>query len=196
MDLTYTKMQLFNFEKFIIEERSQESGAWLQSPLIDDYTKYKEGYQESYKVIYKSIKENSSLENILIYPLIFNFLHCIELSLKNIIIKLNDSIQPKILYKEDHNLQSLSNLVFDNIFTVIEKKLVQEIDVKQTKKFLQEFQLFDDGFATRYPFSKIVRGANPTIAMETIDYEVFYSTADSLMIFFDYIEQLIDNKQG
>jgi hypothetical protein len=189
-------MQLFNFEKFIIEERSQESGAWLQSPLIDDYTKYKEGYQESYKVIYKSIKENSSLENILIYPLIFNFLHCIELSLKNIIIKLNDSIQPKILYKEDHNLQSLSNLVFDNIFTVIEKKLVQEIDVKQTKKFLQEFQLFDDGFATRYPFSKIVRGANPTIAMETIDYEVFYSTADSLMIFFDYIEQLIDNKQG
>ena len=95
MDLTYTKMQLFNFEKLIIEERSQESGAWLQSPLIDDYTKYKEGYQESYKVIYKSIKENSSLENILIYPLIFNFRHCIELSLKNIIIKLNDSIQPK-----------------------------------------------------------------------------------------------------
>ena len=124
-----------------------------------------EGYYWFIKTLFDIMIKSDNFQNKwVLYPLLFNIRHFYELSLKDILVNLENIYRKKFLIKE-HKLDVLLKKVSE----IMKKYYAENIDRNHTKILIdnidnclaiikKEMEMFieydNDSFAFRYPYSK------------------------------------------
>lgn len=116
---------------------------------------YASGYKESTAILLKKALRNSAYLDILVYPIVYNARHYIELSLKSTIEYL-DFFNKKL--KPEHNAKALKTHSLKNLMNEVKTLSAVELRykeiVKSIDKFVSDYYEIDDSAETfRYPYS-------------------------------------------
>lgn len=165
-----------------------------------------EGYFEAADVLITKCLENNSDKkaDIFIFPILFNVVHGVELSLKAINDYLNIILYNQTKIEGGHNIKQLSDVTL-NLFEKFKKKgkdneIVESITaIKIVKKFIDNiFEKTNDMAFARYPinsknedmfYSETLQ--NVVIDMELLQ-EQFSYVATMLYFVFDFLSNYIE----
>lgn len=179
-------------DKLFINEKSFETGAWLQNPA-DKFYLYSEGYKQAGNIIYAHVK-NIGDNNTLVYPIVFVFRQCLELKLKELI-----TLGYRHLAIFDQTFPNNHNLVC--LWVIYRKKILPKIDssinsemLDGVERLIQEFQREDTNSSNfRYPIKKGL-DRKPSLQCQTLDLENFLVAINKLIAFFDWQWDMIAEK--
>ncbi|NHJ32598.1 MAG: hypothetical protein FK732_07030 [Asgard group archaeon] len=168
-------------DKLFIEESSSSTGAWIANPADKKFI-YSEGYKNAALSMIQKCKESGFWNNILVYPLIFQFRHYLELRLKELIVASRQLVNPDLKLIKNHNIMSLWNQ-FKKQLLDIEPESTDKEELKNIERLLIEYHQIDPNSESfRYPTDK---KDNPTLDLKTIDLENFANVMEKIMDFFD-----------
>ena len=125
-------------------------------PLGDNWYKYISGYKDAADILLDKIINNSSIQDLLAFPTIFLYRHCIELSMKLIIRYGYELYDIKNDYEASHALEDLWN----DCRLIIEKNWPKEYYeiLNATGNIIKEFSKIDPtSIETRYPEKKTIK---------------------------------------
>lgn len=180
-------------DKLFREEVDQNYGAWLQSPA-NKFFLYSEGYKDAGEKLYEYIIANTFYQNTLVYPLIFNYRHCIELKLKELIIMGNKYLHKHNDFADIHNLNSLWEKYKCDILPLISSTIEPKI-IKNVDRIIAQFTQEDpDSMHFRYPVS-VAPHRTPHISRNTLDLKNFKKVIDKLIYFLDWQWDMISHYQ-
>ncbi|ATA75122.1 hypothetical protein [Capnocytophaga sp. H2931] len=155
---------------------------------------YAESYKSAAELLYEKMKTGNNADiDTLIYPLCFNYRHCMEMLLKYLYIKYSktDENGLKSFLNANHNL----NKIWKDIKPILEQninKVGSKIDINVMENYVIQMHDFDDKSMTmRYPITKKL-DANKTELR--LDYHNFHI---QMLCFYNSILQLdsdIDNQ--
>jgi hypothetical protein len=149
---------------------------------------YAESYKRAGELLYKKMKEgNNGDRDALIYPLCFNYRHCMEMLLKFLYIKFSKENEEGIkeFLNKNHDLNKIWNML-NPILKINTDKVGTRIDINFIKNCVNEMNGFDQGsMRMRYPITKKLE---PTNKIELrLDFHNFH---DQMVIFYESICQL------
>ncbi len=143
----------------------------------DKFYLYAVGYQEAAEMIYKNINNNSSYQDILVYPIVFLYRQSFELFMKDIIITGHQILHIAQEYPKHHFLRKLwmdTKSVISEISTDHDKNELIAVEAQ-----IIEFDLIDQkSFAFRYPENK--KGEESLPGLERIDLSNFYEVSTGI----------------
>jgi hypothetical protein len=174
------------------EEVDQNYGSWLQNPA-NKFFLYSEGYREAGEKLYEYIIGNTFYQNTLVYPLIFNYRHFIELRLKELILLVNRYLDKDNDFADIHNLNTLWETYKKEILphiTDLDSKMVRNVE-----RLINQFTNEDpDSMHFRYPVSKSP-SREKHIKRNTLDLRNFKEVMDRLIYFLDWQWDMIAHYQ-
>ena len=177
-------------ENLFIEERSFETGSWISNPANNFYL-YSEGYKLAGDLVYNEMKNNSKNNNLLIYPLVFNYRQHIELCLKKLVNLGYEKLKINKVFLEIHNLEKLwfqlRNDILINFNNKIESKYLDNIE-----RLLIEFNSVDNACAFRFPIKTKRDNYGKALEIDTIDFENFKIVIDKIIYYLDVQYEIID----
>lgn len=177
-------------ENLFIEERSFETGSWISNPANNFYL-YSEGYKLAGDLVYNGMKNNSKNNNLLIYPLVFNYRQHIELCIKELIILGYKKLKINKDFLEIHDLEELwlqlKNDILLNIDNEIENRFIDNVE-----KLLIEFNSIDNACAFRFPIKRKRDNHEKALEIDTIDFENFKIVIDKILYYLDVQYEIID----
>lgn len=148
---------------------------------------YAESYKRAGELLYKKMKEgNNGDRDALIYPLCFNYRHCMEMLLKFLYIKFSRENEEGIkeFLNKNHDLNKIWN-VLNPILKINIDKVGTRIDINFIKDCVNEMNEFDQGsMRMRYPITKKLESTNIELRLD------FHNFHDQMMIFYESICQL------
>lgn len=122
-------------------------------PLGDNWAKYISGYKHAADILVDKIIDNTSIKDLLAFPIIFLYRHFIELSLKSIIRDGYQLFDIQSDYRQIHTLEEL----WKDCRLIIKKKWPNGDDepLDATENIIKEFSKIDSSsYETRYPEPK------------------------------------------
>jgi hypothetical protein len=125
-------------------------------PLGDNWAKYISGYKHAADILVDKIIDNTSITELLAFPIIFLYRHFIELSLKLIIRYSYQLYDNQSDYEQIHSLEKL----WKDCRLIAEKKWPNGEDqtLDATEKIIKEFLKIDSSsYETRYPELKKIK---------------------------------------
>lgn len=177
-------------EMLFKEETDLNFGAWLNNPT-DKFFLYSDGYKKAGKKLLEMCKEEPYFINSLVYPLIFNYRHFIELRLKELLIlgyELNDMNKD---FKDTHSITSLWNSYRQDILKTIQD-VSPEIQLN-IEKLLNQFQAKDPkSMNFRYPVTKGINRED-SLNRTTIDLKNFEEVMNKIIYFFEWNFDILSN---
>lgn len=153
----------------------------------DDFD-IREGFKTSVNILIEAV-ENGACEDTLVYPIVYNVRHSIELSLKIVIERLIfiHSIKNILFDQKDkkkiytHNLQVLENIVVK--YYGVDKRIVEIFD--KVRPYLKDYYFDVKGDVFKYETD---HEGNPhliTQGISSISYDVLKTTYSEMMKIFD-----------
>lgn len=181
-------------DNLFVEESDLKKGAWISNPT-NKFFLYSEGYREAGNKLYDYCIENPFFSNSLIYPIIYNYRHFLELRLKELILMGNEYIENDDDFPDQHSLTKLWNIYRNKLLPQIDTTI--EIDtLDNVEKLINEFNTIDPkSMSFRYPVTKSPN-RKKSINMPTIDIENFRNVTLKLIYFFDWQWDMISNYKG
>lgn len=177
-------------ENLFIEEKSTETGSWISNPT-DSFYLYSEGYKLTGNLIYNEMIINSKYNNLLIYPLVFNYRQHIELSLKKLIVLGFEKLKISGVFIEVHNLErlwlQLKNDILIHLPNEIEKTYIDNVE-----RILIEFNTIDNACAFRFPIKTKKDKYGKSLEIDTVDFENFKTVIDKINYYLDVQYEIID----
>lgn len=181
------------------EENDIKTGAWLKNPANGFY-KYSEGYKLAGEKLFDACVKKPTESNILVFPLVFNFRHCVELKLKELIflgyLYLDENEKD---FPDKHSLMQLWNLYKNEILVNIEH-LNTEKELRSAERIISQLNTNDpESIAYRYHITKSPDRKQTLGKYNTLDLLNFKQVINRLINFFDWhcndILIMLDNKQ-
>lgn len=179
-----------NTDSIFKEEVSHDYGAWLKNPA-NKFFLYSEGYKEAGKRIWEFCIDNTFYSKTLIYPLVFNYRHFLELRLKELIILGYKYLATEKDFSDEHSLIKLWNSYRHEILPKIE--VIEKDILDNVERILNQFNSEDpQSVSFRYP---VTRGPNrkESLNRDTIDLNNFKKVIDKLIFFFDWQWEMISH---
>lgn len=150
-------------------------------------------YKEAAELIYDKMKNgNNGDKDSLIYPLCFNYRHCMELLLKFLYIRHSkiDKDGLKDFLNTNHDLNNIWQQV-EPILSAGEKRVGTKVNIGAIERYVKEMHKFDEkSMRMRYPISKSVEKNNNNLRL---DFHNFYNC---MAKFYDAIIQIDDDISG
>ncbi|WP_404812670.1 hypothetical protein ACIRNY_04180 [Capnocytophaga canimorsus] len=156
---------------------------------------YAESYKSAAELLYEKMKIGNNADiDTLIYPLCFNYRHCMEMLLKYLYIKYSrtDENGLKTFLNANHNLDK----IWGDVKPILEQninKVDSRIDIDIIESYVKQMHDFDDkSMRMRYPITKKLEANNKTELR--LDYHNFHI---EMLHFYNSILQLdgdIDNQ--
>lgn len=150
----------------------------------------REGFKSSVNIMIKAV-EDGAYEDTLIYPVVYNVRHSIELSLKIILEKLIciydikklrfDNNDKKRIYT--HDIKTLDDII--KKYYLIDKRIVAYY--KQISPYLQDYFFDNQGDVFKYETD---HNGNPhliKLGISSISYDVLKKKYNEMMEIFDYL---------
>lgn len=152
------------------------------------FSMYAESYKRAGELLYKKMKEgNNGDRDALIYPLCFNYRHCMEMLLKFLYIKFSEEDERKIkeFLDKGHDLNKIWNEV-KPILKINIDKTGSKVDINFIEYCVNEMHKFDEkSMRMRYPITKKLEPNNKKELR--LDFHNFHN---QMVIFYESICQL------
>ncbi|RTY86175.1 hypothetical protein [Flavobacterium sp. RSP15] len=177
-------------ENLFIEERSLATGSWISNPA-DNFYLYSEGYKLAADLVYNGMINNSKNNNLLIYPLVFNYRQHIELCLKKLIILGYEKLKIKKDFAEVHNLEKLWFQLKNDILINFNNE-IESIYLDNIERLLIEFNTIDNACAFRFPIKTKKDKYEKTLEIDTVDFENFKIVMGKIIYYLDVQYEIID----
>ena len=156
---------------------------------------YADSYKKAGEVLYEKMKTgNNGDRDALIYPLCFNYRHCMEMLLKFLYIKYSktDNEGVKKFLDKGHYLDK----IWKELKPILEmniNKVSTKIDIDVIEKYVKEMHYFDErSMRMRYPITKKLTSNNDgNLRMD------FHNFHNQMLAFYNSICQIdydIDNQ--
>ena len=179
------------------EETNPRYGAWIKNPA-DKFFLYSQGYLTAANMLYASIEAESFHQNVLVYPMIFNYRQFLELRLKELTIMGNAFLGREKDFRDVHSLKSLWDEYRNEILIGISK--IDEATLDNVERLIKEFEREDpQSMNYRYPVQKLPKqgtglaSRKESLSRDTLDLKNFKSSMDKLVHFLDWQWELIAN---
>ncbi|MGY0393339.1 hypothetical protein ACW5R3_12375 [Bizionia sp. KMM 8389] len=153
---------------------------------------YSEGYKEAGYRLYKFSKENSYYENWIIFPIVFNYRHYVELKLKELIYKAHKYLDNDNSFPNEHSLLKLWEIYRNKILPKIESN-IDTIYLKQIERIISEFHNKDPkSMKYRYPIN---HNDHESFSLDKPYFELenFIKVVNKLIHFFNEQSLMINN---
>jgi hypothetical protein len=126
---------------------------WRNQDVNSKWSAYADGYKEAADVLVEYAKENRSQIDFLVYPIVFNYRHYLELRLKELILKGRELYDIEETLKTNHNLLSLWTECREILERVWPKGPKKDLDKIGSR--INEFHEKDaTSYSFRYPVKK------------------------------------------
>lgn len=156
---------------------------------------YAESYKRAGELLYEKMKTgNNGDRDALIYPLCFNYRHCMEMLLKFLYIKYSKTNEEEIkkFLDKGHYLDK----IWKELKPILEmniNKVSTKVDIDVIEKYVKEMHYFDEGsMRMRYPITKKLTSNNDgNLRMD------FHNFHNQMLAFYNSICQIdydIDNQ--
>lgn len=121
----------------------------------DQWYQYALGYKRAADILVTHISHNGTANlDTVIYPIVFNYRHYLELSMKIIIKDGFELLEVVESFPKHHKISKLWEMSRNIIEKVWENGGVDE-DIEDVEKYIMEFSRYDEGsFTFRYPEDK------------------------------------------
>ena len=126
---------------------------WHNQDVNVKWSAYADGYKEAGDVLVEYVKENRFKADLLVYPVIFNYRHYLELRLKELIIKGRKLYDVEEALTTNHNLSWL----WKECRTILERVWPEgdKTDLDKIESGINEFYGVDPtSYSFRYPVRK------------------------------------------
>lgn len=148
------------------------------------------GYEIAASVLVDQALSNSTLMDFLVYPIVFNYRHFIELRLKGIIADYGDSVGVEPIW-DSHSLTHLWN-AFAKVLDGYGTPDPDEADAV-VAALIDEFSKIDPGsFSFRYPRDR--NGENLTLPFSAVDLNWLKDVMKGLSHYFDGAEGFLHER--
>jgi hypothetical protein len=155
-------------------------------PWHEGWITYAAGYRQAAQLIIDYIATEHILQELLIWPFVNNWRHCVELQLKSLILLLRD-----LLREEPPFLNIFSTHSIQKLWSEF-RGLAQEIelgpssaDLDKVEKVLLQFEKLDPtSQAFRYPISKDGKPSLPDY-LRRLDFRQFHETMERIANFLE-----------
>nr|WP_319472234.1 hypothetical protein [uncultured Sphaerochaeta sp.] len=160
---------------------------------VSDYN-YFEGYSEATKRLCLAVlSDDRSLADTLIYPIVFNARHSLEIALKislREVVRLDDTKLVKKAIFKGHNLINLFNMLKDHSRSIPEIRLDLEKFQKEIPNSIRKIIDIDDNGET-FRYRTDIKGHNHLDnQLMHINIKIFY---DEYLILYDMIKSFFNN---
>jgi len=168
-----------------------------------------EGYRETTNLLLEKLVDNKPEDwlkiDSLIFPLLFNFRHYLEIIIKDTIryyrLYNKEIFSNEIGFLKEHSLTELWKVLSPYLKSNYENEVSMDTDSKAIENLLIEFDSIDKGsFSFRYPFnsnSKINGEIVFSVGAMTIDLNNLASTIKKMISYFEginwHIAEILDN---
>lgn len=184
-------MKILNNEKLFKNELAQRSTS-IENNTANNFRLYSEGYREAGNALYKLSVENQYCENWILFPLVFNYRHYIELKLKELIFIGKSYLGEKPEFENNHNLLRLWREYRNEVLPKIESSTEQSILINM-ERLISEFNQKDcESMKFRYPINK-GDYENRSLDKPYFDITNFKNVMDKIINFFNEQTLLIEN---
>lgn len=150
-------------------------------------------YKEAAELIYEKMKNGHiGDKDILVYPLCFNYRHCMELLLKFLYIGHSkiDKEGLKDFLNTNHDLNKIWQQV-KPILSAGKKRVGTKVNIGKIEHYVKEMHKFDEkSMRMRYPISKSVEKNNDNLRLD------FHNFHNCMTKFYDAIIQIDDDISG
>lgn len=161
-------------DNYIAEDKKTYFGSiYRKEELKCQMSSYIDGYREAIEAIYERFKmeaENGHIwvQDTIIYPLIFNHRHCVELELKRLFC-LKDNKFDQLKSNTNHNLCAIwSNLQY----FIVERatRLGISYNIAAIDHYINTIESLDEGsFRFRYPMNKELESSNTELTLLNVE---------------------------
>lgn len=150
-------------------------------------------YKEAAELIYEKMKNgNIRDKDILVYPLCFNYRHCMELLLKFLYIEHSNISKEELkdFLNTNHDLNKIWQQV-KPILSAGKKRVGTKVNIGAIEHYVKEMHRFDEkSMRMRYPISKSVEKNNDNLRLD------FHNFHNCMTKFYDAIMQIDDDISG
>lgn len=188
-------MNITDSDKLFKEEVEQKPTS-IENNTENNLRLYSEGYKEAGNVLYKFCVENQYYESWILFPLVFNYRHYIELKLKELIFIGKSYLEEKREFPtNEHGLLRLWREYRNDILPKIDNSIEQSI-LDNMEKLIAEFNQKDSkSMKFRYPINKN-DFENRSLDKPYFDLANFKNVMDKIINFFKEQEFIIQNYQS
>lgn len=150
-------------------------------------------YKEAAELIYEKMKNGHiGDKDTLVYPLCFNYRHCMELLLKFLYIRHSNINKEELkdFLNTNHGLNKIWRQV-KPILSAGKKRVGTKVDIGAIEHYVKEMHKFDEkSMRMRYPISKSVEKNNDNLRLD------FHNFHNYMTKFYDAIIQIDDDISG
>lgn len=133
---------------------------------------YIDGYREAINAIYNRFSteaENGHIwvQDTIIFPLIYNHRHCVELELKRLFCLSDDKFR-RLAQFHTHNLNDLWTEV-KNFITIKASRINFNVDIEAIEHYVSTLDSYDEQSSRfRYPMDTSLNSTNPTLQLMNV----------------------------
>lgn len=173
------------------EHKAYFGGVYRKEELRSQLSSYIDGYREATDAIYERFKKESGkghiwVQDTIVFPLIFNHRHCVELEIKHLFC-LSDSSFDKLKFNTTHKLGVLWSKIKDFI---IERsgRIGLSYDTEAIGHYINQIESLDEGsFRFRYPMDVNLKSTNKELTILNVD-----SFHCQMNLFHDTMEEIFN----
>lgn len=149
------------------EEKAYFGGVQEKNGIKSQLTSYIDGYREAANAIFDRFKSEAGkghhwVQDTIVFPLIFNHRHCVELELKRLFC-LTDKKFDELSLNKIHKLGDLWNAIKD-FFLLRATRLGKSFEIEAINHYISTLDLYDkDSFRFRYPMDVKLSSTNKSL---------------------------------
>ncbi|WP_116768814.1 hypothetical protein [Maribacter litoralis] len=187
-------MRITDADKLFKSEVEQRPTS-IENNTENNLRLYSEGYKEAGNVLYEFCIENQYYENWILFPLVFNYRHYIELKLKELIFIGKSYLgEEREFPTNEHGLLRLWRQYRNDVLAKIDNSIEQTI-LDNIEKLITEFNQKDSkSMKFRYPINKN-DFENRSLEKPYFDVVNFKDVMDKIINFFNEQTFIIQNYQ-